>query len=78
MRVRIRKYMLIDLKDNTEHGPFVSALEVRDAIAEFDNRVAGVADNLARALIAGSEQDVFIWEMFLNVKVETFFDDVEI
>lgn len=78
MRVRVRKYMLIDLKDNTEHGPFGSAIEVRDAIAESDHRVAGVADNLARALTAGSEQDVFIWEMFLNVKVKTFFDDVEI
>ena len=78
MRVRVRKYMLIDLKDNTEHGPFDSAIEVRDAIAESDHRVAGVADNLARALISGSEQDVFIWEMFLNVKVRTFFEDVEI
>lgn len=78
MRVRVRKYMLIDLKDNTERGPFDSAIEVRDAIAESDHRVAGVADNLARALIASNEQNIFIWEMFLNVKVKTFFEDVEI
>lgn len=78
MKVRVRKYMLIDLKDNTERGPFYSVLEVRDAIVESDNRVAGVADNLARALIAGNEQDLFIWEMFLNVKVKTFFDDVDL
>ena len=73
----IRKYMLIDLNDNTEHGPFNSAIDVRDAIVESDHRVAGVADNLARAL-ADNEQDVFIWEMFLNVKVRTFYEDVEI
>lgn len=78
MRVRVRRYMLIDLKDNTECGPFGSAIEVGDAITESDHRVAGVADSLVRALIAGSEQDVFIWEMFLNVKVKTFFEDVEI
>ena len=78
MRVRVRKYMLIDLKNNTEHGPFDSAIEVRDVIAESDHRVAGVADSLARALIAGNEQDVFVWEMSLNVKVKTFFEDVEI
>ena len=78
MRMRVRKYMLIDLKDNTEHGPFGSAIEVSDAIAESDHMVAGVADSLARALIAGNEQDVFFWETFLNVKVKTFFEDVEI
>ena len=78
MKARVRKYMLIDLNDNTEQGPFDSAIEVRDAIAESDRRVAGVANNLACALIAGSEQDVFVWEMFLNVKVKTFFEDVDL
>lgn len=74
--MKVCKYMLIDLKDNTEHGPFDSAIEVRDAIAESDHIVLGVADNLARALIAGNESDVWIWEMFLNVKVRTFYEDV--
>ena len=51
MRVRVRKHMLIDPEDNAEHGLFGPAIEARDAIAESDHRVAGVADNLARALI---------------------------
>lgn len=73
--MKVRKYMLIDLNDNTEQGPFNSAIEVRDAIAESDHTVVGVADNLARAL-DGNEQDVWVWEMFLNVKVRTFYEDV--
>lgn len=75
--MKARKYMLIDLRDNTEHGPFDSATEVKDAIAESDPVVMGVADNLARSL-DGNEQDVWVWEMFLNVKVRTFYEDVEI
>ena len=76
MNVRVRKYMLTDLRDHSEHGPFDSAIEVRDAIANADHMVAGVADKLARALIAGNEQDQFIWEIFLNVKVRTFFTSI--
>lgn len=75
--MKVRKYMLIDLNDNTEQGPFNSAIEVRDAIVESDHTVVGVADNLAHAL-AGNEQDLWVWEMFLNVKVRTFYADVEI
>lgn len=75
--MKVRKYMLIDLKNNTEQGPFNSALEVRDAIAESDPMVVGVADNLARAL-TDNDKDLFLWEMFLNVKVRTFYADVEI
>lgn len=75
--MKVRKYILIDLRDNTEHGPFDSAIKVRDAIAEADHMVVGVADNLARAL-DGNEQDAWVWEMFLNVKVRTYFEDVEI